>query len=84
MKFEFTYDELLANYDIEMFIGEQCVNRGIRVITPKRRKNFVSFVRDSYKDCDVDKHALHLNGSKERIKYTADYMMNKTKGRKAQ
>ena len=75
--FKFTYEELESNYDIEMFFGQQCIDRNINVITPQRPKNFINFIRDVDTDAaDIDKCALHLNGSKERIKYTYDYMRN--------
>ena len=74
MNFQFTYDELVANYDIEMFIGEQCVARGIKVFTPSRRKNFVTFIRSLEKNSEIDKFALHLTGANERTKNTYDYL----------
>ena len=59
-----------------MFIAQQCVDNGIRVITPKRPDKFVRFIRDVEKNDDVDKYALHLNGSKDRILNTYKYMVS--------
>ena len=73
--FKFTYEELESNYDIEMFFGQQCIDRNINVITPQRPKNFIKFIRDvDVEAADIDKCALHLNGSQQRIQYTYDYM----------
>ena len=76
MNFQFTNEELIRNYDIEMFVAQQCVDNGIRVITPKRPDKFVRFIRDVEKNDDVDKYALHLNGSKDRILNTYNYMVS--------
>jgi hypothetical protein len=77
MNFEFTYDELVSNYDVEMLIGEQCAEQGIRVFTPKREQNFVTFIRDTNKNAEIDKFALHLSGANERTKNTYDYMVRR-------
>lgn len=49
-----------------MFIGEQCVSRGIKVFTPARKESFVTFIRSMEKNSEIDKFALHLTGAKER------------------
>lgn len=46
MNFKFTYEELAAHYDIEMFIGKECHDRHIKVISPKRVRGFVKFIRN--------------------------------------
>lgn len=45
--FRITNEELTANYDIEMLIGEQCSERGIKVLSPARPKNFVTFIKNT-------------------------------------
>ena len=75
IRFQFTRDELLANYDIEMFMGKQCLDRGIKVYSPKRCRNWLTFMSD--RNQTIDKYALHLSGNENRIKYTHDYLQNK-------
>ena len=77
MDFKFTYEELVANYDVEMLIGEQCVEHGIRVFTPQRKRNFVTFIKNTNKNIEIDKFALHLTGANERTKNTYDYMVRR-------
>ena len=69
--------EIFSKYDIEMIIAQQCVDNNINVISPMRRANFVNFIRQSEPAADIDKYALHLNGSKERTKRTYEYMKSK-------
>lgn len=40
-KFKFTYDELVAHYDIELFFAKQCMNDGIKLYSPERRANWI-------------------------------------------
>lgn len=56
-----------------MLFGQQCHDRGIKVITPKRPVKFVVFIR-SREGAEVDKFALHMNGSASRTKKTYEYI----------
>ena len=76
-KFKFSYAELTANYDMEMIWGQQCLDEKIRLYTPKRPKNWITFIRDTQTNCDIDKYALHVNNVPQRISKTLNYMMGK-------
>jgi hypothetical protein len=75
MNFKFTYEELAAHYDIEMFIGKECHDRHIKVISPKRVRGFVKFIRNITSAKQIDKYALHLSGNVDRTKRTYAYMV---------
>ena len=73
INFKVSETELDQNYDVEMLFGQQCHDKGINVITPKRPVKFVAFIT-SREGVEVDKFALHKNGSENRTKKTYEYI----------
>lgn len=75
MNFKFTREELEQHYDIEMFIGEECNARGIKVVSPRRPRGFVKFLRSVENSKEVDKFSLHEHGNRQRAERTYNYML---------
>ena len=46
VQFKFTYDELVAHYDMELFFAHQCVKQMIKLYSPKRAAQWITFMRD--------------------------------------
>ena len=55
MNFRFTRQDLDSNWDMEMFWGQECLDRGVKVISPKRPYGFIKFIENR----TIDNHALH-------------------------
>lgn len=81
-KFKFSYDELVAHYDMEMMFGQQCEDDKIRIYSPKRGRNWITFIKNTAPNCAIDKHALHMNNVAQRIRRTLNHMnsLKKQKG----
>ena len=69
VKFKVSDYELEQNFDVEMIFGQQCHDRNIQVVTPKRPNQFVVFIK-SKGVVGIDKYALHMTGSAHRTNKT--------------
>lgn len=70
--FHVSYEELLAGYDVELFLGNLCIQNKVPVISPARPIKFLTWKH--LPGINADKFALHKNGNKNRILKTLNYI----------